>query len=579
MAGASFRAEDLTVVIPTRERWAILARCLDALEAQDVTGFETVVVVDGSDQEPGPSLAGRVRLLRQDRAGPGVARNRGVAASDRPLVLLLGDDMMAVPTLVRRHLDAHNRRPDAEDAVLGWARWHPEAAAGRIQRWLEWSATQFDYGALIEGARSGAGPVAASWSQLYSSNVSLKRELFDRVGGFDPAFRFLYEDTDLGWRLAQAGMRLWFEPSALTEHLHRYDWPSLRRRFETAARAERLMASRHAWFEPWFLGRFREAVAAPPPSPLWPLVVDHLPRGRWRERARAEANRWYLRQLGPFFLNAWDSDRDLEELRAYLGSGFDLDAYHRHHELVEAEQTAAGDETAFYRSSRAYLYDLTAFASWDTKIPYRVDVARYSPPGARLLDYGCGIGSDGLRLLESGYRVDFADFDNPSTRYLRWRLERRGLSARVLDIEVEDLDRAAAEPDGRYHLAFAFDVAEHVPDPFALLSRLEALADLVAVNFLEPDPADTELHHDLPIPRLLDHAQGAGLLRYRLYHGRSHFVVYRSPAARRTAPGRARLESRLESFVRRRSGPVLSGPRPWRLPGAPGGRAWSQPAR
>ena len=89
-----------------------------------------------------------------------------------------------------------------------------------------------------------------------------------------------------------------------------------------------------------------------------------------------------------------------------------------------------------------------------TKLPYLRELARHVPPGSRLLDYGCGIGSDGLLLLEAGYRVEFADFDNPSTEFLRWRLERRGL-----DAPVHDLDKEV--PDG-FDAAYAFDVIEHV---------------------------------------------------------------------------------------------------------------------
>jgi hypothetical protein len=54
----------------------------------------------------------------------------------------------------------------------------------------------------------------------------------------------------------------------------------------------------------------------------------------------------------------------------------------------------------------------------------------------------------------------------------------------------------------------------------------------VAVNLLEPDPTDVELHRPLPIAALLDHAHRRGLLRYRRYHGRAHLVVYRPETAR-----------------------------------------------
>ena len=558
----AFRAADLAVVIPTRQRWETLGRCLDALAAQSQTGFEIIVVADGRDQFPDlGDHADSVTLLDQDHAGPGVARNRGIAYSRRPLVLLMGDDMMADPGLVDAHLQAHNRRPGPDDAALGLVRWHPDSARGDIQQWLDWSGTQFDFTGLSGGDEAG-------WTRFYSSNVSFKRELFERVGGFDPDFAFLYEDTELGWRLDQAGMRLWFEPAALTLHDHRYDWAGLRRRFETAARAERRMVAKHPWFEPWFRAKAIEALTTRPPAPGWVALADRLPDTPLRQKARDETNRWFHRQLAPFFLNAWAADQDVEELAAYLGDDFDLDRLHRHTHVIEDELANAPDEGTFYRTSQAYLYDLTAFAAWETKIPYRTDVARYAPPGSRLLDYGCGIGTDGLRLGELGYRVDFADFDNPSTGYLRWRLARRQIDARVYDIDTESL-----EPG--YHLAYALDVIEHVDDPFDLLRRLESVADLVAVNFLEPDPDDTHLHHQLPIAALMDHAEAAGLLRYRLYHHRSHLVIYRSPRSRSSAPSERTDWARLRSGARRRIGTALSGPQRWRMPGAYGGKAWS----
>ena len=158
-----------------------------------------------------------------------------------------------------------------------------------------------------------------------------------------------------------------------------------------------------------------------------------------------------------------------------------------------------------------------------TKLPYLDELVRHVPPGARLLDYGCGIGSDGLMLLEAGYRVEFADFDNPSVAFLRWRLERRGF-----DAPVHDLDEHV--PSG-FDAAFAFDVIEHVPDPFAFLGEMEQRAGLVEVNLLAPVPFDQDLHHELPIPELLKHAARRRLVSYRLLYCRSHLVVYRPDPA------------------------------------------------
>src|SRR5215212_10640001 len=230
-----------------------------------------------------------------------------------------------------------------------------------------------------------------------------------------------------------------------------------------------------------------------------------------------------------------DPSREEAELREYLGDAFVLDRLQHYQEHLDAEFADIGHEDRFYLTSQAYLYNLTAFAMTGTKLPYLDELVSRVPPGARLLDYGCGIGSDGLLLLEAGYRVEFADFDNPSVAFLRWRLERRGF-----DAPVHDLDKQV--PDG-FDAAFAFDVIEHVPDAFAFLREMEQRAALVEVNLLAPVPFDQDLHHELPIDEILRHAADRQLVSYKLLYGRSHLVLYRpeasGPAGRFV--GRARL--------------------------------------
>jgi SAM-dependent methyltransferase len=220
---------------------------------------------------------------------------------------------------------------------------------------------------------------------------------------------------------------------------------------------------------------------------------------------------------------ALDPTREENELRAYLGDAFELDRLWRYQEQLDAEFEVVGDEDRFYLTSTGYLYNLTAFAMTGTKLPYLRELLRRVPPGARLLDYGCGIGSDGLLLLEAGYRVEFADFDNPSVEYLRWRLRNRGLDAPVHDL-------AEGVPGG-FDAAYAFDVIEHVPDALAFLGEMEQRAGLVVVNFLEPEPGDQDLHHELPIRDLLAHVARHRLRHYALLHGRSHLVLYEPAAA------------------------------------------------
>jgi len=215
----------------------------------------------------------------------------------------------------------------------------------------------------------------------------------------------------------------------------------------------------------------------------------------------------------------FDPEREERELRAYLGDAYDRSRLERYEQQLEEEFEACGDETRFYRSSEAYLYNLTAFAMTGTKLPYLRELTAAMPPGSRVLDYGCGIGSDGLILLELGYRVEFADFDNPSVAYLRWRLRERGLKA-----PVHDLDRSVP---GGFDAAYALDVVEHTADPEGFLDALETRARLVMVNMLEPVAGETALHHELPIADLLNRVARRRLVSYKIHYGRSHLVLYR----------------------------------------------------
>ncbi len=214
----------LSVVIPTKDRAAALARTLDALEAQEEgdARLEAVVVDNGSSdgtleqvrtREGGTGLP--IRLLEQPEGGPAAARNAGVAAASGEVLLFLGDDTEpAGDGLLRAHLDLHAARPEPAYGVLGRITWTPRAPVTPFMRWLENGGPQFHY-CDIE-----AGPVDAG-NYFYSSHASLKRSFFERAGGFDERFpAAAVEDTELGVRLADAGLELDYHPELLVLHDH-----------------------------------------------------------------------------------------------------------------------------------------------------------------------------------------------------------------------------------------------------------------------------------------------------------------------------------------------------------------------
>jgi len=305
----------LSVVIPTFRRHDVLRQSLDRLERQRVplSAFEVLVVQDaasGQEEELSAAVSGRpydVHLLRADIHGASAARNRGWRAARAPIVLFLDDDVLAHPRLLEEHLAWHRRYPRETVGVLGSAHWARGLRVTPFMRWIE-HGVQFDYPNI-------AG-IEAGWGRFYTLNVSVKRRLLERTGGFDEeAFPFHYEDLELAYRMQKLGFRLLFNPRARVEHLHAVTVEDYARRMADVAPAERRFVSRYPEIEPYFYNMLKRADAAPPARGRGARLIRVVPRGfPWLgQRAWASADTYYRQQLAPSFLAAWERAEDADD--------------------------------------------------------------------------------------------------------------------------------------------------------------------------------------------------------------------------------------------------------------------------
>ena len=213
--------DELSIVIPTRDRPEILALTLAALEGElrAHPSVEVVVVDDGSRTSLEPFLrdwAIRLPLTwrRQPPRGPAAARNLGASIAEGRALLFLGDDIIPQAGFVGHHLRFHREHPEPEAGMLGRVTWDPAVRVTPFLRWLENCGVQFGYAHLQPGER-------VDFRYFYTSNVSLKRSLFERAGGFDERFPLaLYEDTECAFRLEREGLQLVYRPEALGHHRH-----------------------------------------------------------------------------------------------------------------------------------------------------------------------------------------------------------------------------------------------------------------------------------------------------------------------------------------------------------------------
>ena len=217
---------DVSVLLPTYNRTNALLRTLNALEKQSLSVelFEIIVVDDGSSDNTPEVLkqfSERTNTrfsytVLKENGGPAKARNTGLFMARGGVVLIIGDDIEPDVSLLEKHLSFHKKKSDEEYALLGHVAFPKELASSTFMNWLETDGRKyfFNYAELVAGEE--AEPIF-----FYTCNVSVKLSLLNKSGWFDESFPYAsHEDLELGYRLADKGMRLVYDPDAKGYHWH-----------------------------------------------------------------------------------------------------------------------------------------------------------------------------------------------------------------------------------------------------------------------------------------------------------------------------------------------------------------------
>lgn len=184
---------DVTVVIPTYQRWERLGRSLRCALDQTGVDVEAVIVADGERHMPPGFLdptEDRVRVIYPPRPeGVAHARNVGIEQAAAEWVAFLDDDDLWAPDKLRLQLDA-GRAADA-----GWV-FASALAVDDQMRPIELFRAPAPEGLL-------AGLFEFQLIPAGCSNVIARTELLRSIGGFDESL-YQLADWDLWIRLAQA---------------------------------------------------------------------------------------------------------------------------------------------------------------------------------------------------------------------------------------------------------------------------------------------------------------------------------------------------------------------------------------
>jgi len=213
---------EISVIIPCFNNIKTLPRILDVLSKENKINSEIIVVDNGSSDGSREYLNKRTAtqkdlvFLTEEKRGAGAARNKGAISARSPLLLFWGGDILPTDNLLGMHLVAYKKNNDTKAGCLGFVTWAPDLPPTPFMVFLEHGGPQNAFGEI-----SGKTEVDPK-KYFYGSNISLHKETFFAVGGFDTEHfsGYGWEDAELGLRLAKKGFRLFYEPQARGYHWH-----------------------------------------------------------------------------------------------------------------------------------------------------------------------------------------------------------------------------------------------------------------------------------------------------------------------------------------------------------------------
>lgn len=184
---------DISVVVTTYNRAALLTRTLDAILGQTRPAAEVIVVNDGSTDETTSVLAAyenRVIAINQKNAGVQAARNAGFARANGDYIALTDDDDVWEPRYLQAQADllgaeagidlSFGNFRNLQDGIIGSENKFDQAPAG----W--WDA--LGYRTLPQGWIFDASIAGATFTfhPVFVSAMVVSKALWQRVGGYNP---------------------------------------------------------------------------------------------------------------------------------------------------------------------------------------------------------------------------------------------------------------------------------------------------------------------------------------------------------------------------------------------------------
>jgi cellulose synthase/poly-beta-1,6-N-acetylglucosamine synthase-like glycosyltransferase len=200
----------ITVIIPVLNAQSTIGKCIKALMGQDYPGelLEIIAVDNGSmDQTRKVIKTFPVNLFVEPKAGSYNARNLALSHATGEIIAFSDSDCIPAPDWLSQ-------------LVQGFSSSKIAGCGGKIEDFVGTGWVQKYSNQHVLRQESALSAETRPHPYIIGANMAYRREIFEKLGPFDGRF-ISGGDTDMSWRVQQAGYQLAYVPGAVVHHFHR----------------------------------------------------------------------------------------------------------------------------------------------------------------------------------------------------------------------------------------------------------------------------------------------------------------------------------------------------------------------
>jgi len=207
-----------SLIIPVYNRREEIEELLESLLVQQHDSFEVVVVQDGSTERCDDIIERfqdrlNIQNIYKENSGPGSSRNYGMRKAKGDWFIIFDSDCL-IPDHYLQAVDDYLTKQDV-DTYGGPDKAHESFT--NTQKAIDWAMTSYVTTGGIRGSEKSLDDY-----QPRSFNMGMKREVFEKVGGYGKIWPG--EDPDLSFRIKKAGFSVGFIKDAYVYHKRRIDF-------------------------------------------------------------------------------------------------------------------------------------------------------------------------------------------------------------------------------------------------------------------------------------------------------------------------------------------------------------------